>query len=355
MPGEDQQYRNEVMAAYVMALCQGETIKAIAIKSDTIRRYLCQAIMLSTQGTPQLVDPTKDTDGRRSLLVQCVLDDHTRWESMPNRREPLTKAMVKAQFARCRKLRRGPLHIDSAMADWLALGLQTGYRRGEWAQESADPGKIVRNHLGLPRSAIITDFVFYGPRRRQLPGGPDQVISAAATVDIVWRTQKNRDNGQRLTFAANTADPELCPVAAALRIRRRAQQLGLSVTAPLEQYRAKGTRTLIHSNIIRRCLRRLAKYCYNLTRKEDLDRYTAHSIRVGACVALHVAGKSTDFIKAALRWKSDAFQMYLRNVVALAEQRNTAINATDPDGAAVGNTSVVDLSGYEPSPLWPLQ
>lgn len=36
----------------------------------------------------------------------------------------------------------------------------------------------------------------------------------------------------------------------------------------------------------------MRKKMFKLTSKEDLGWYTAHSVRVGACVALHAAGAS---------------------------------------------------------------
>ena len=83
----------------------------------------------------------------------------------------------------------------------------------------------------------------------------------------------------------------------------------------------------------------MATATHGITDKKELQLYSAHSLRVGACVQLHVAGKSADFIKKALRWKSDTFQMYLRNVGALAQQRNDAINAWDPDGSGTDATA----------------
>ena len=59
---------------------------------------------------------------------------------------------------------------------------------------------------------------------------------------------------------------------------------------------------------------------YSLKDIEDLQKITAYSIRVGACVALHVLNKDISFIKFRLRWRLDAFKMYLRNVTALAVQ-----------------------------------
>ena len=54
-----------------------------------------------------------------------------------------------------------------------------------------------------------------------------------------------------------------------------------------------------------------AKTCnrvYNITDKKELAKFTYHSIRVGACVALHAAGEDGDLIKFWLRWRSDSFR-----------------------------------------------
>ena len=55
------------------------------------------------------------------------------------------------------------------------------------------------------------------------------------------------------------------------------------------------------------------KQVYNIKASDELARYTTHSIRVGACVLLHETSQTPDFIKAHLRWRSDAYLMYLRN------------------------------------------
>ena len=75
-----------------------------------------------------------------------------------------------------------------------------------------------------------------------------------------------------------------------------------------------------------RALQSTAHAVYNITKKEDLGRFTSHSIRVGACVLLHTQNISAEDIKFRLRWRSDAFRMYLRNVTQLAERHKNAIN-----------------------------
>ena len=76
---------------------------------------------------------------------------------------------------------------------------------------------------------------------------------------------------------------------------------------------------------IKSLLQEAARKVYKITDKEDLAKFSAHSIRVGACVLLHAQNISTEDIKFRLRWRSDSFRMYLRNIVQLAERHRDAI------------------------------
>ena len=76
----------------------------------------------------------------------------------------------------------------------------------------------------------------------------------------------------------------------------------------------------------------LAAYkTYKIKKKADLAKFSFHSLRVGACVMLHIAGFSTDDIKFELRWRSDSFRDYLRNVVSTASAKTMALTNFDPD------------------------
>ena len=85
----------------------------------------------------------------------------------------------------------------------------------------------------------------------------------------------------------------------------------------------------LHDAEITRVMRHVACSLYNLDPKQDKIQYFSHSIRVGACVLLHTSGATTDQIKFLLRWKSDAFMAYLRNVAHLCMQQNDAITMID--------------------------
>jgi hypothetical protein len=80
---------------------------------------------------------------------------------------------------------------------------------------------------------------------------------------------------------------------------------------PLAVYTADGKSNervqLIRESNINAALQSAAKTVYNITKQEELSRFTPHSIRVGACFALHAAGIDPLNIKHALCWKSDSF------------------------------------------------
>ena len=78
--------------------------------------------------------------------------------------------------------------------------------------------------------------------------------------------------------------------------------------------------------MIAKHLQQCARKVYNIKCKKVLAKWSAHSIRVGACISLSEAGKDAPFIQIRLRWRSLAFKDYLRNTVTLAHQHNDACN-----------------------------
>ena len=114
-----------------------------------------------------------------------------------------------------------------------------------------------------------------------------------------------------------------------MRIVKRAWALHIPEDMPLGVYCTyrthKGSRVIkdvVHfdDSSINKDLREAASEVYNITNPKDLKIFTAHSSRVGACVLLHAAGKNPEYIKYRLRWQSDSWKFYLRNVTALAVQ-----------------------------------
>ena len=211
---------------------------------------------------------------------------------------------------------------------------------------------------GSAKVFLLSDFTFKGAK-----GGPStrfspSSLARAAMVDITWRFQKNNDNGQAITYAKDTQSTNDCFVAAAIVVIRRALRLKVAKDKPVAVYathiQRKGKwivdKTLyVTDTEINRVLREVAKAAHEITDPKDLQKYTSHSLRVGACVLLHVSGKSPDFIKFRLRWRSDSFRMYLRNLSALARQHMEAIQSAqvptdnDKDSLSDEESSVQEL------------
>ena len=65
--------------------------------------------------------------------------------------------------------------------------------------------------------------------------------------------------------------------------------------------------------------------------KKELQRFTAHSLRVGACQILYANGFNSYEIQALLRWESLAFMTYLRDIAWVARKQTAAMSAIAED------------------------
>ena len=72
-------------------------------------------------------------------------------------------------------------------------------------------------------------------------------------------------------------------------------------------------------------LQEAAEHVYGIECRMQLARFSSNSIRVGAFILFHVENISAEDIKFCLRWRSDSFRMYLRNIIQLAERHKDAI------------------------------
>ena len=138
-------------------------------------------------------------------------------------------------------------------------------------------------------------------------------------VRITWHKQKNGNNGRHVTFG-KAVDAQLCPVLGAIRIDTRALHLnhrdvllGVSDQGPISDKQ------------VEKQLRAAATSVYGYTKEEAHQKFTSHSIRVGACVLLHEARRTVTFIKDRLRWKSESFMKYLRDTARLAKQHAVSL------------------------------
>jgi hypothetical protein len=109
----------------------------------------------------------------------------------------------------------------------------------------------------------------------------------------------------------------------------------------------KGKVIYLTGNKIAELLWNAIKEVWPDTTPDKLKRYSAHSLRVWACVLLVEAGKLPDYIKKRLQWLGDSFRMYLRDTAIIQHQHVDALLAASQeviDLIAALPTDVIALS-----------
>ncbi len=97
---------------------------------------------------------------------------------------------------------------------------------------------------------------------------------------------------------------------------------------PVAVYKTKKGKVIyLTGNKIAELLRKAVKKVRPNTTLDKLKQYSAHSLRVWACVLLNEAGKLPDYIKKRLRWLGDSFRMYLRDTAIIQYQHVDALLA----------------------------
>lgn len=331
------------MAMYAVHLATGHNLVDRMLKADTISSYLYSVAHLLQKFCK--TDPRKDapTDDKHSPHINDIIKEIKRCEQhkFDNKRNPYTPGLHRKILER---LVREKPHDDSvveSLADWFALGLNAGFRNGEWAQDNTHTlENPMRSDWGKPKAFTLEDIKFRGKNFEMLTLAqayelPYHKIGKAC---VRFTDQKNQNNGEERWFTPNTKSTDLCAVRALHRIFKRFIRLkGWSdLTVPLAIYLpAKGAvPKAIQSRNIEAVMQTAAKELYNLneklaTHQHEMKRFSSHSLRVGACVILHANGFSGPQIKFLLRWKSDAFMEYLRNVGLLQEKQADAIAYSD--------------------------
>jgi hypothetical protein len=113
---------------------------------------------------------------------------------------------------------------------------------------------------------------------------------------------------------------------------------------PVACYRTKKAPLLyITGSRIATLLRKVVKKVRPFTSADDLNKYSAHSLHVWACVLLDEAGMSPSFIQKRLRWLGDLFKMYLRDTNAIQDKHLAALQSASSDVMALIGTPPDDI------------
>ena len=329
MPSARHEARNYLLACYTVHLILGHTIKSIRIKHATLRKYINVVVKLHTdRDLPSPLSHVKDD------LVTPLLNSVKSYEHQKNRKEMITDAMM-SHMLRLGRL-SSSTSLDAAILDWIILCRLLGARRSEWCQESQSiemTEPTFAHPIPQPKAFTLEDFQFFDSSGQRIHTLMPSHSNSVDYVEIRWRFQKNKDNGQKIPYKRDYDRPDVCPVLSALRICLRAISLQVSPTSPLAVYASQSSTSsfrFITAAQVHRFLRLSAQAVFNLNPKDkSLASWTCHSLRVTAANLLHRAGMSDSYIQTRLRWKSNTFLMYLRNTFYSADQHTEALQLSN--------------------------
>ncbi|CAB9530816.1 unknown protein [Seminavis robusta] len=328
---------------YAVHLSYGNTILCKSIKASTIEQYLIAVSSLIKGFTEE--DFRKDDSSDRNLgsLLSGVLKDIKRYENMADRREPYDHKMH--AMARRAASKFPHTSVVCTLVDGFEQGMCAGYRLTEWAQP-AGRTCVSRPHLNgrsapecRTRAIVPVDVRAVSVDGQRLVGLAIIMLSLCNVLKmyIKFRTQKNGNHGEEKLFERNPTPGGFCFVSSTYRSLVRFAQIQLmypgispSVTPLSIYWDPKGkVPKLVDATSIEKFMRRLASTVYNLHPvhdSKDIAKWSSHSLRVGACVVLHVMGFSDRDIQWILRWKSMTFITYFRNVALLSRRQNAAFD-----------------------------
>ncbi|KAG7347847.1 hypothetical protein IV203_016552 [Nitzschia inconspicua] len=313
---------------------KGHSLSSLTLRTGTIRKYLIAAASLIAIFDSEPGRDARKEKGSDSLCspLEKVLKEQKRWEDVPDRREGWTVVLQLALMKKCSHLPFRGKH--QAITDWFVVALHGGFRRAEWAQDLGhtklnQPERNVRNN---PAAFCLDDVQFKCNNGRPLLHlSVLQSPESAISVTVRWRMQKNSDHGEKKLFTRNDEDNRLCCVHHCIRIIRRFVDMqGFTSNIPLACYWSQyhDQSFYVTSTDIETAMRDTAAEYYELDsvkHKDILTKFSARSLRVGACIILQAMGFESHQIQQMLRWKSETWLMYTRNLHVVSKQQNEAV------------------------------
>jgi hypothetical protein len=126
----------------------------------------------------------------------------------------------------------------------------------------------------------------------------DGLVDLPKKRKLTFRIQKNCQNGQSITFAMDDKHPHICPVRAAYQIYLQTKRLGQLDDQPKSIFvNHQGIVKYLTANKIAEVLQSVAKACHPDLWRDEIMRFSSHSIRVWAVDLLDEAGMNPNFIK----------------------------------------------------------
>jgi len=258
-----------------------------------------------------------------------------KYNGKPSRKQAVTRRMILCIWNKGRKS-----HEDSfpqALANWLMIGEGTAYRGIEWCQEDTPIKKDgSRQFKEYSQEVRYTDNPIYAKCL-----GDWTFLDTNTPLDDIqgcdewFRYQKDcNKNNMRIKYA-KMKNNFFDGIAARKRVVETFYRLKGNEKEPLAIYK-KNTNSKLPSFITKSAvedwLNRAGKAVYGEEHvKKFQERWTCHSIRIGATALLFAETENEMIIRNRLRWDSDKWWVYVRHTPVMAKLHAKAIADVDVD------------------------
>lgn len=334
---------------YLVDLLQGHNLKDMRIQGDTVRGYLKAAHAYLESALQRRVDITDPIAPKGQALyhpyLRSLIEEREKWRQPSEKKEPYTGEMLEwlySSLLSSNNLAKEVLEMKAAVYDWLRLGIFTGSRVSEYAQDRLPQGRhwnaIPETQdagiwAGWPLAFVKEDFTFM---TGNIMIEPHKVLllhkqGKIDAVQIRFRFDKSPRNFEKRLFP-KSSHKIFCPVDAVVSILQRAHALGVGQCEPVGVYSAGLSYKYLRSEHVVRILRAACIGAYpnpNHYLRQHIHRLVSHSVRVTAAVCLQQGGLDEHEIAYKLRWAVGSVPKYLRdcwqNVGRLMEITVTSI------------------------------
>jgi len=307
---------NFVLGCYAVSLIRGDSIMGMNILSSTIKRYIQAAAALYTARrieNPYEPEQTQLDENFPEIIIEAL----KKYEKIPKRREVITDSMFAYINEKAQESQKDSL--ENVFKDWAVWSRYSGPRRSEWCQTTKTKFETVEDGPENEARAIRASNITFYDATGQLINPDRQTFVRVAYAEVIWRFQKNGENGEAIKYFKDDLNKVWCPCKAMWNIFQRATRLRIKQNEPIAKYQdKKGNIFFVTDKDVKSILQEAAKEMLNITDETVLSKWTSHSLRVTAANELHRLGFSDAFIKHRLRWRSDAFMKYLRHTIHVA-------------------------------------
>jgi hypothetical protein len=224
-------------------------------------------------------------------MTAILFDNMLQEEDIARQRTPLDNKIF-AELCRTATASKYKDSVSNLLFDVVALDRYIRPCLSEHAQTTQDKVNYHTYPSGttIINAFIANDFIFYNNRKHIIKELSKDSLQRARFVKITWWIQKNLQNGQSITLAAESDRPEICPVRSVMRLVLHARRVNQLDDMPIALYKTKkGKAIYLTGNKIAKLLRKAVPKVRPDTTPYKFKRYSAHSLRVWACIFLDEA------------------------------------------------------------------